>query len=353
MDRCIKCGILSRIKQGKSDVYVSASESYLLHKLKGILTKNNQTFSDNNDVLCIGEVSFLDIVVLLFKDTSLLDMEKEQIQALPLLSGETLNPQHLFSFRTLKAWHELVSSYDLMGVIENRRLTTYFQPIFSAQDKGLFAFECLSRGFAEDGRLIPPIELFEKARLLGMQFALDKVTREVSIENAANNRINDYKVFINFLPTAIYNPQDCLQSTTKTAEIFGIRPSNLVFEVVESEQIKDVPHLRSILDYYKSKGFQSALDDFGSGYSSLKMLDELSPDYVKVDIHFIRDIDSNNFKQSVVQAIVSLAQEKGIKTLAEGIETQGEYATVRNLGVDLVQGYLFGRPSPKVSEWLS
>lgn len=351
MQSCIKCDIIYRLKDNLSNIYISASECYLVNKLKSILSTLQIPFEDINDVICVKERYFPDFVNTLLNCGSISDAETLQIQVLPLLPSESLTPQHLFAFRTLKAWHSLLSCEMLLHVIEQRALITYFQPIFTAQTKELFAFECLSRGLDKDGKIIPPVELFESAKLLGLQFALDRLAREKAIENASKAQITKHKVFINFVPTAIYNPKDCLQTTIAALYKYNLKPSNLVFEVIESEFIKDVAHLRGILDFYRTEGFQSALDDFGSGYASLKMLDELSPDYVKIDLHFIRGIDKDDFKQSVIKAIVSLARSKNITTLAEGIETESEYEVIKSLGVDLVQGYLFGRPSadaPKI-----
>ena len=94
---------------------------------------------------------------------------------------------------------------------------------------------------------------------------------------------------------------------------------NVIFEVVESENIEDIEHLKNILNFYKSKGFMVALDDVGSGYSSLNMIVQLLPDIVKVDREIVKDIDKNRANQSVFTAIVNIAKENNITVLAEGI----------------------------------
>ncbi|MFQ3574249.1 MAG: EAL domain-containing protein [Thermodesulfovibrionales bacterium] len=349
MNNCMKCDIVSRIENQKQDLYVSTDEPFILHKIATILKKSNITIKDLTDTLFIKNVNFNDFINTLYAASDFTNLEKKKILILPLNPDEGLIPQHLFSAKTLTAWYELVNSKDLIDVIKNRSITTFFQPIFTAEKAKLFAFEALSRGIAENGSLIPPLDLFKKADIVGLQFALDKLTREVSIENAKAKGLTDYKVFINFLPTAIYNPNECLNTTIATARKAGINPKNLVFEVIESERIKDIQHLKSILSYYRSMGFMTALDDFGSGYSSLKMLDILDPDFIKIDMHFIKGINKDNFKKSVIQAIVSLAKDKNIKTIAEGIENYDEYLAIAELGVNLVQGYFFARPSPDVN----
>lgn len=349
MSNYMKCDVISRIDNQKQDIYVSAKEPYLLKKIGEELIKKDIFIKDLRDVIFAKNYNFNDFITTLYETTYFTNIEKDNILIIPLNPDEGLLPQHLFSAKTLSAWFELLNSKDLINVIKNRSLTTFFQPIFTSEKAKIFGFECLSRGIAEDGRLIPPIELFNKAGVLDLQFALDKITREVSIENTFKNSLTEYKVFINFLPTAIYNPNECLNSTIMVAKKFAINPFNLVFEVVESENVKNIEHLKTILNYYREMGFMTALDDFGSGYSSLKMLEILSPDFIKIDMHFIKGINRDNFKQSVVKSIVSLAKNKKIKTIAEGIEDYNEYLTVAELGVDLVQGYFFARPNPKIN----
>jgi len=294
-------------------------------------------------------VDFQTFIRLLFKSSDFTEAEKNSIHILPLLPGESFMPQHIFSSRRLSAWYELINSKDLLHIISKRSIKTFFQPLFLAKDLELFGFEALSRGVAEDGTIIPPVELFKKAKILDLQFALDRLTREKAIENAKSNGLGDYMIFINFMPDAIYNPKECLSTTIITSKKVEFRPERLIFEVIESEQVKDIQHLKSILDYYRSKGFKTALDDFGSGYSSLKMLEILTPDFVKIDMHFVRGIHQDSFKKSIVKTVISLCRDKDIKTIAEGIESYEEYETIVDLEVDFVQGYLFAKPAPDVN----
>jgi EAL domain-containing protein (putative c-di-GMP-specific phosphodiesterase class I) len=168
--------------------------------------------------------------------------------------------------------------------------------------------------------------------------------RETSLKTAATKKVKE-KVFINFIPTSIYDPEFCLQSTEKWAKQLEFDPSQIVFEVVETELVKDQKHLKKILEFYRNKGYKIALDDVGEGYSSLNMLIELQPDIIKVDRNIIQDIDTNQLKQSVYRALYDLATEHHIKVLAEGVETRYELETVKSIGVDYVQGYYFAKPS--------
>ena len=122
-------------------------------------------------------------------------------------------------------------------------------------------------------------------------------------------------------------------------------PLSIVFEVVETEKVTDTQHLIKILRFYKEKGFRTALDDMGNGYSSLSLFVTLHPDIVKIDMDLIRDVHKNEVKQTVVKALIAMAKEVGTSILAEGVETAEEFSWLQEKGIDFVQGYYFSKPS--------
>jgi EAL domain-containing protein (putative c-di-GMP-specific phosphodiesterase class I) len=117
-----------------------------------------------------------------------------------------------------------------------------------------------------------------------------------------------------------------------------------MFEVTEGEKVVDPEHLKSIFVEYERQGFTTAIDDFGSGYSGLNLLAMFQPQVLKIDMALTRTIDQDTVKQAIVEGIVLVAKRLGITVIAEGIETRGESAALLELGIDLMQGYLFARP---------
>ena len=111
----------------------------------------------------------------------------------------------------------------------------------------------------------------------------------------------------------------------------------------------------SIFNYYRKRGFATAIDDFGAGYAGLGLLTDFQPDIIKIDIKLVRDIDSNPVKQAVVEGILHTTKKLGVKVIAEGIETRAEAQWFKANGVHLMQGYYFARPGfeslPTVSNW--
>jgi len=142
---------------------------------------------------------------------------------------------------------------------------------------------------------------------------------------------------------SIYRPQVCLASTEQVVHESGIDPSQLVFEVVESHAIADRGHLVAILDHYRSLGWRVALDDVGAGWSSLSLLAAVRPDVVKLDKALVQELP-DEAARTVVAAVTDLAHRLGAVVVAEGVETERLAEEVTALGVDLGQGWLFGRP---------
>jgi EAL domain-containing protein (putative c-di-GMP-specific phosphodiesterase class I) len=156
----------------------------------------------------------------------------------------------------------LLEDSEFFDIVNNKTLTSYFQPIVNMHDGTIFGYEALVRGVKEDGTLMFPDELFSKSTRNDLNFKLDRMCRESALKTAAVKQITQ-KIFINFMPTAIYDPEFCLSSTMKWAKQLEFDPKNIIFEVVETQGVKDKNHLANILQYYRNEGFSIALDDVG------------------------------------------------------------------------------------------
>lgn len=234
----------------------------------------------------------------------------------------------------------------LIDVLREERITAFFQPIIEVENSDtVYGYECLSRGISPSGEYIPPSKLFGIARSADLLFNLDRTCRLSVIRDAVAQNIQN-TIFINFNPTAIYNPDYCLQTTLAAIKKAKIPAEQIVFEVVESEDIKDTDHLVNILDFYRNRGFKVALDDMGAGYSSLNLLSKLKPEFMKLDMELIRDVDKDDYKATITKNLIQLAKDLGVLSIAEGVETMSEWEWVKSHGADFVQGYLFAEPAP-------
>ncbi len=239
--------------------------------------------------------------------------------------------------------YERLTHPDLAGVIHNENFTSHLQPIVDVHSNELFGYESLLRTTEQK---VHPGDLFSFAHRAGLQSMLDQKARRSAVKTKSQYVEAGKKMFINFLPSTIYIPEFCLKHTFQMVKEFNVDPADLVFEVVETEKITDVDHLKSILDTYKSSGMKVALDDVGSGYSTLEMLSLIRPDYLKIDRSYVQNCHIDLQNQEFLFKVMDRAGSLGIKVLAEGIETIEEWEWLKTLGIDYAQGYFIGRPQP-------
>ncbi len=224
-------------------------------------------------------------------------------------------------------------------------LYSVFQPIIEAQTGKTHAHEALLRARHPEGHVIAAGSLLQACEALNLQHQLDQRARRSAIRHAAEVVPDPTKVFINFLPNTIYDPEVCLRTTVDEANRCGVTLSRLVFEVVETEKIPDMKRLQVILDYYRASGAGTAVDDMGTGFTSIEYLTTLRPDYVKLDRDRVVAAMHDRTKHDQFEKIVRTAQQLGIHTVAEGIETREQMQLCLQQEVEFLQGYLFAKPA--------
>lgn len=343
---CTKCSEKFTLDTKSAVVYFISELEELAMKSESFLKKLslNPTYEKGLVSIEVNNASeFFCENIDAFK-SSFSELERDTIKIHISQNKDEFSFQAVLSAKPLQRFVNLFDDKDFFDIVNNESITSHFQPIIDMKTNTIYGYETLARGVKEDGSLMYPGELFDKSNRNDFTFKLDRLCRESSLKTAATKKVHQ-KIFINFIPTSIYDPEFCLKSTEKWAKQLEFDPSQIVFEVVETEKAKDQKHLAHILQYYRSKGYKIALDDVGEGYSGLNMLIELKPDIIKVDRNIIDGIDKNELKRSVYKALYSLAKEHGITVLAEGIETPYELETIKSIGVDLAQGYYFAKPT--------
>lgn len=343
---CARCERLPVVSQGNVSLYLWLPLGHSAGKIRQVLKSLGLVYETLEDQ-CLRIVvdatqrqRFVSVI-----EATLTQTERTDAQILCMDGDAAPNLSDVPRTMTLRRFLGLSQGDWLLAMLEAERLVTHFQPIVCADDTTtVFAQEALLRGVSEDGSLIAPGRVFEAAREAGLLFQLDLAARRTAIRSAGHTKIPQH-LFINFNPTSIYDPEFCLRSTVQTVHETGLEPERIVFEIIESDRNADVDHLRRITDFYRNAGFQIALDDMGSGYSSLNLLHQLRPDFVKLDMELIRDVHRDPYKAMIAQKMLEIAQELGIRTVAEGVECREELHWVRDHGATYVQGYLIARPS--------
>ena len=271
-------------------------------------------------------------------------LDQRDIRVMPIEGKNKLDFKNLEDLKSLETWINLYDGAMVLEVLKAEGLKILFQPIIDIKEKRIFGYEALTRGVTSKGSMIPANVLFKKAKAMDLIFFLDRLCRETAIKRASELGLKK-ALFINFIPSSIYNPRKCLETTDNAVTNSILKPSQIIFEVVETEYIEDFDHLNEILDYYKEKRYSTALDDMGSGYANQISLLSLKPDYMKIDMTIVQGIHNNQEKQEKLKAYLKFIEGKAIEPLAEGVETKEDLEYIMKQGIHLVQGYYFAKPS--------
>ena len=239
---------------------------------------------------------------------------------------------------------------DLARALEAHELEVYYQPKYYIQSEQpvLSSAEALVRWHHPDLGLIKPnefIPLFERS---GQISVLDKyVWKSAASQMAAwrDKYGNVLPVSVNLSRVDVFD-SGLTDTLDRIVALNGIKRSDLKLEVTESAYTDNADELIRVIKGLRSKGYEIEMDDFGTGYSSLNMLSSMPVDILKMDIAFIRNIETNEKDLRLVEVIVDIARYLKVPVVAEGVETEGQLNLLRKAGCDLIQGYYFSHPLP-------
>lgn len=234
---------------------------------------------------------------------------------------------------------------ELKKIIQEKNITTVFQPIVDINSFMPFGYEALSRG-PKNTEFHNPELMFEVAEKGHLVWELERLCREKSLYYLQMLEKNQY-LFINNEPDVIFDPDF---RTLDLLKKFNIDPKRIVLEITERTAIQDFEKFQQALDFFRQKGFKIAIDDVGTGYSNLQSIAILKPDFIKFDISLIRNINNNNIKQHLVSSLVSFVNETGTIMIAEGIETKDELQIIQKFNIPYGQGYYFAHPGQAFPE---
>ena len=269
------------------------------------------------------------------------NMVRSNYQTPLMLYSEDMRKRELYNQRLVN---------DLRAAVDECQLRVYYQPKYAVQGQRpvLSSAEALVRwnhpelGFISPGSFIP---LFEGNGMISQvdSFVWGEAARQVA----------DWKARYGFtLPVSVNLSQKDVFDLTladrlrSLIEENGLEYADIKLEVTESAYTENAQQLLSVISGLRELGFQIEMDDFGSGYSSLNMLSSLPIDVLKIDMKFIRSIETNETDRRLVSLVLDIARYLRVKVVAEGVETAGQLEILKRGGCDLVQGYYFSMPLP-------
>jgi EAL domain-containing protein (putative c-di-GMP-specific phosphodiesterase class I)/CheY-like chemotaxis protein len=233
---------------------------------------------------------------------------------------------------------------ELRDIIRRKRVTTLFQPIVSARESTVFGYEILTRGPANSSFRNSDM-LFSFAREAKLAWALEAIALEGALKRLQQVDFSNRKFLLN-LEAEMFGESEFRIHEMVT--FFSENRGHFVFELTERAAIEDYVQFRELLNEFREKGIEVAIDDAGSGYASLEAIAALAPDYLKITKGLVSTLAEEPIKQDLVKMLVDLAGKINARTIAEGIETQEEYETCRDLGIDLLQGYYLAHPQEEL-----
>jgi EAL domain-containing protein (putative c-di-GMP-specific phosphodiesterase class I)/GGDEF domain-containing protein/CBS domain-containing protein len=243
---------------------------------------------------------------------------------------------------------------EFKSILDQGNINMVYQPIVSFKKGTVIGWEALARG-PQGSHFLSPGVMFPFAEEADLLFELEKLCRRKAIQRLGGLG-TDQKLFLNIHPQTIKDPNFVQGETLKIIESAGLEPKNIVFEITERHSVDDYLLINRIMDHYRNQGFLVAVDDAGSGFSSLQSIAELRPDFIKIDISLVQGIHQNSLKRTLMETMISFSEKIGCAIIAEGIEEEDELNTLAAIGVHHGQGYLIGKPlCPKQlpEEWVS
>ena len=232
----------------------------------------------------------------------------------------------------------------LQELLIHEEVGTVYQPIVDMVQSTTMGFEALSRGPAGSD-FQSPLDLFATAEEWNLAFELDRLCRQQALKNAKGFPA-DTKLFVNVLPSSLYDPALQGDGILRFLEEAGLEPKQLVFELTETYVIENYSLFGDAVRKFTELGIHIGIDDIGAGYSGLERIAWLQPKYLKFDIGLIRHLDTSYVRREMVRALKVMADKMGSTVIAEGIERPEELETLLELGITYGQGFLLGRPEP-------
>lgn len=232
----------------------------------------------------------------------------------------------------------------VLSALEEQRIVPYFQPIADVRSGEVNIHELLMR-IQLDDRLVPAGEFIDIAESIGVIHKMDYQLIEKAFFQVREQGYQGM-LFINLSPKSLI-VGEFIGRIHQLAIDYDILPERIVFELTERETVSNLKLLEKFVLELKLEGFNFAIDDFGSGYSSFRYLKQFPIDVIKIEGEFIRNMLGDETYMAFVKSIVTLAQSLGVSTIAEFIENEEVLAAVEELGIDFGQGYHLGRPGPR------
>lgn len=231
--------------------------------------------------------------------------------------------------------------------LENKHFSMVYQPLISVNTGKIVGFESLVRCQSPQFGFISPVDFIPCAEQSGQILELGSWIFQqalLDLKCMLNHGLSDIFMSLNVSPVQLLN-SDMFEQIMSLLHTFSIPPSAVKLELTETALINNPQKIANVFNAFKHEGVQIWLDDFGTGFASLSLLRKFNIDGLKIDRSFIDGIENNNDDFTLCSAVIAMAQRLGLHTVAEGVETENQLQILSQLGCEVVQGYLLGKPN--------
>ncbi|PKO82501.1 MAG: GGDEF domain-containing response regulator [Betaproteobacteria bacterium HGW-Betaproteobacteria-13] len=296
----------------------------------------------------------LNIGIAIFPDdgTDSNEVQRNAGIAIRSLESEQANPEGAFCFYSKELNARTISGLglenELRRALERNELEVFYQPKYDVVSEEVVGAECLLRWKHPQRGYVSPVEFIPVAEETGLiidigQYVLEEACRKIAQWDAQGLKPGTLAVNASVQQFRHHSFRGAVRNALATS---GITPAHLKIEVTESLLMTQHDQATAMLGDLRALGVQLSIDDFGTGYSSLSYLRSMPIDELKIDRSFLTDVESSKDSAAIVRAILAMAHSLDLVVVAEGVETQGQLAFLREHRCDTLQGFLFSRPLP-------
>lgn len=243
----------------------------------------------------------------------------------------------------------LLMKNNILNAFKNKEFLIYYQPYFDIKTGKICGMEALARWNNGDIGIIPPVKFIPPLERTGLirqfeEYLIDTICR--NLKEWKEKGLSIVPVSMNISPVS-FRKEGLIEMLVSALDRYEISPPLLDIEITEGLFIQNLDDAIKTLNAFKEKGLKISIDDFGTGYSSLSYIKNIPADFIKIDISFIRGMIENPKDMAIVNTVVVLASKLGMKTIAEGVETEEQLKILKSFECDIAQGYLFSKPVPE------
>lgn len=248
--------------------------------------------------------------------------------------------------KSIAETHELSEQMWLLDAIEQNRLSCHFQPVIDRKGD-VFGYESLVRATREDGTIVSGGAIFQASKLLRIEHLIDRHLHELAIRCYSELNLSGF-LFINLVPGFIQRPEFYFGGLAEAARQHDLNPKHIVLDCTNSENPRDIQHLKAITQYCRSQGYLVSLDDIESEHAAKRILKEMRPDFIKLDMRLVHRAEEAD-AMDTINELVDMTRNSACTLIAEGVETTGIHQLLLDTGISLFQGYLFSPPGQEIS----